>query len=76
MTLLQVSFIVRTRCTIRNTDVLLGIRANFPFLLANLPEARVFGSTHAMTELSSKSLRIKQVVLAIAGVDVECDILC
>ncbi|CAE7697770.1 unnamed protein product, partial [Symbiodinium pilosum] len=43
---MTVSFIVRTRCTIRNTDVLLGIRANFPFLLANLPEVWTWNATY------------------------------
>ena len=62
----QVSFIVRTVCTIRNTDVHLGIRANFPFLLAKLPEAWVANSRGRCTAratnlaISGEPLRLRK----------------
>ena len=37
----QMSFVIRTDCVVRATQVYLGVRANYPLALSELPEAAV-----------------------------------
>lgn len=67
---MQVSFIVRTVCTIRNTDVHLGIRANFPFLLAKLPEVWRWNETYYRDKYEMQSM-LYEAVLAGAAQEAE-----
>ncbi|OLP94891.1 hypothetical protein AK812_SmicGene23020 [Symbiodinium microadriaticum] len=59
---MQVSFIVRTVCTIRNTDVHLGVRANFPFLLAKLPEVWRWNETYYRDKYEMQSMLYEAVL--------------
>jgi len=67
---MMVSFVMRTACTIRNNAVDLGIRANFPFRLANLPEVWAWNETYYQDKYLMQTLLYEAIL---AGLEQDVD---